>query len=82
MFSNCQDATLPPAPLYSTVDITTPIATDNSGSVASITVDPSTFLPGQPLPFDLNVTYTVTDWAGLTETCVKQYLVLGESFNK
>ena len=55
-----------------------PSAQDNSGSVRSITVSPSYFFPTQPIPADINVTYTAMDHASLTAECVVNIVIRGK----
>ncbi|XP_035824571.1 uncharacterized protein LOC101861248 [Aplysia californica] len=75
LFINCEDEDRSIL-RYSEVVIPSPEATDNSGSWAKLTVDPPYFVSGQALANDLNVTYTVRDHEGLTDTCVKRFFVL------
>jgi len=78
VFINCEDEDRSGILRYSEVDIVSPAATDNSGSWAELTVDPPYFVSGQALADDLTVTYTVRDFEGLTDTCVKHFFVLGK----
>uniref|UniRef100_A0A7E4V9J7 Sushi, von Willebrand factor type A, EGF and pentraxin domain-containing protein 1 n=1 Tax=Panagrellus redivivus TaxID=6233 RepID=A0A7E4V9J7_PANRE len=47
-----------------------PTATDNSGSVAYIRVQPANFIPPRPITSDMDVVYTAFDEAGNSAECI------------
>ena len=46
-----------------------PVATDNSGAVMSVTVDPPNFKPNMVVSKDMCITYTAMDYSGNSAVC-------------
>lgn len=56
-----------------------PIARDNSGSLASVTVNPPYFGPGVVITGDIDVDYVAIDYNGNEKTCTVQFRIIGRS---
>ena len=66
VFTNCGSSTIF-VKKYDSLGMSAPTVTDNSGAVD--TIEPSMPL-ATPIDNDVNITWTATDHAGNTETCV------------
>ncbi|KAL5018347.1 hypothetical protein ScPMuIL_004069 [Solemya velum] len=53
-----------------------PIARDNSGSLASVTVNPPYFGPGVVITGDIDVDYVAIDYNGNEKTCTVQFRII------
>jgi hypothetical protein len=63
------------------VSFDVPTATDNSGLVKNVTVNPPNFKPGTVVSSDTNVTYTAVDNSGNTATCTLTFRIKGIKLN-
>ena len=76
----CEPAVMEVVPYYSLLEsgYVAPSFTDNSGAISAVLVEPIYFSFSWPITADVNVSYTVFDHFGNTNSCMVQVLIVGE----